>query len=55
MKYVIIIAIVLFSVYNVAKLVKAIIDKRKSKKSKDKGGESENLAEEEIKNKEGNE
>lgn len=47
MKYVIIIAVVLFLVYNVAKLVKAIIDKKKSKASKEKGGEQENLAEEE--------
>lgn len=51
MKYVIIIAVVLFLVYNIAKLVKAIIDKRKSKASKDKGGEKENLAEEENKDK----
>ena len=51
MKYVIIIAVVLFLVYNIAKLVKAIIDKRKSKESKEKGGEEKNLAEEENKNK----
>lgn len=51
MKYVIIIAIVLFLVYNVAKLIKAIIDKKKSKASKEKGGEEKNLAEEENKNK----
>lgn len=51
MKYVIIIAIILFLVYNVAKLIKAIIDKKKSKASKEKGGEEKNLAEEENKNK----
>lgn len=55
MKYVIIIAVVLFLVYNIAKLVKAIIDKKKSKASKDKGGENENLAEEENKDKGDNE
>ena len=44
MKYVIIIAVVLFLVYNIAKLVKAIIDKRKSKASKENGGEERNLA-----------
>ena len=55
MKYIIIVAVVLFLVYNVAKLVKAIIDKKKSKASKDKGGEEKNLAEEENKNKGDNE
>lgn len=55
MKYVIIIAVVLFLVYNVAKLVKAIIDKKKSKASKDKGGVNENLAQEENKDKGDNE
>ena len=55
MKYIIIIAVVLFLVYNVAKLVKAIIDKRKSKASKEKGGENKNLAQEEIKDKGDNE
>lgn len=51
MKYIIIVAVVLFLVYNLAKLIKAIIDKKKSKASKDKGGEQENLAEEEKKDK----
>ena len=55
MKYIIIVAIVLFLVYNIAKLVKAIIDKKKSKASKDKGGEKESLAEEENKDKGDNE
>lgn len=55
MKYIIIVAVVLFLVYNIAKLVKAIIEKRKSKASKAEGGEDENLAEEENKDKGDNE
>ena len=47
MKYVIIIAVVLFLVYNLAKLIKAIIDKKKSRASKEKGGENKDLAQEE--------
>ena len=48
MKYVIIIAVVLFLVYNIAKLVKAIIDKRKSKASK-KGVKKRTLPKKKIK------
>lgn len=55
MKYIIIVAVVLFLVYNIAKLIKAIIDKKKSKASKDKGGEQENLAEEKENDKGDNE
>ena len=54
MKYIIIVAVVLFLVYNIAKLIKAIIDKKKSKASKDKGGEDKNLAKEEKEEKEDN-
>ena len=53
MKYVIIIAVALFLVYNVARLIITIVEKRKQRKKEQKGGD-ENAPESEISKKEDN-